>query len=230
MADLYRRPEPGAGWPDEVRARALGLYRHHGGDLAATWRDLAALCESGGPSKSTLRRWLNAAEASGEQVPEARRRDDVEAAVEARRAQLLEGRAELSAALIDRLSRPALELLAKRLEDAADDEVLVAEARERYLDAVKLERMAAEYGDDERKSAGQVTKARLADLKFAASMRVDVRDLVGVLTRSVHDHLNLEGEASDDDRRGDLVVELAIPRPDGDGDVVELAPDQEHAT
>lgn len=211
----WSKPPRGQPWPDEVTARALALYRQTGGDLAETWRQLDAQCDPKGPSKSTLRRWLDQAEDDGEDVPEARRRDQVEAAVEARRAQLLEERADLSELLVRKLAQPAVHLLANRLEEAQEDERLVVETRARMLEALAFERQVGEdMGPDARKDAAKATKAARQDLELAERRRIPVRELVGVITRAVSDHLSLEGEEREEAATGDLVVELMVPRPD----------------
>lgn len=229
----WQAPEPGKAWDDAVVDRAIDVYRQTGGSLAAVKATLDDECHPKGPSKGTIRRWL--ADVDPDTLPDPADTERTAAATEERRRRTAKARGELAELLVDRLARPAAELLAGRLAEAVEDEELIAAARERYTDALKMERQAsADFGPEARKDAAKVTKEARIDLKYAERRRPDVRELVGVLTRAVGDHLDLEGEEVEREQVvGDLVVELVgIPRPDPaatDDDAVQVQPDPEEA-
>lgn len=131
-----------------------------------------------------------------------------EAALASREGRRDLGRAELSDTLLHRLSAVAVERLLQRLGEELEGDARVGEARRALDEAVlALEALnAADDGDagdaelvkvkkELRASARQrVTDARLV-LGAYREGRIPVRELVGVLTRAVGDHLALEGQA-----------------------------------
>jgi hypothetical protein len=123
-------------------------------------------------------------------------------------------REDLSEILLDRLTRPAADLIADRLAEAKEYEEVVTAASRRFLDALKAEEMARQFEYAEQVSARKAVVVAAAELKVALGLRTDIRDLVGVATRGIADHLALEGIFLEEREAGDIVVELLVPRPD----------------
>jgi hypothetical protein len=197
-------------WPEKVREEALRLVAETKSP-AETRRRLEQMFrfEGGPPDARTIRDWRRAS--SPRQEPEKK----VQEMVEARREQMTKKREELSDLLIGRLSRPAAETIAKRLVEAEQYEDLVARASQRFLDALKAEEVArADFGEEELASARKATRQARLELSTVLELRIDVRDLVGVVTRGIADHLALEGIELEGKEVGDLIVELLVPRPD----------------
>lgn len=135
-----------------------------------------------------------------------------------------EDRTDLAELLIGKMSKVSAELLVKRLQRALEAEALVDMAAERWADCLKVERMAqAEgLGRDEVAAAKRATAEASDDLAVAHRLAIGTRDLVGILTRSVTDHLALAGIDAEERSTGEIIVELLIPEPEaGDAEVVD---------
>lgn len=167
-------------WPDDVRERALELLRVDG--LAAAHHDT-------GVSKPTLTRWARAAGIDLGAAAEQTRH-----ATTARGAQL----AEATTTRLEQIIELSTRGLVRRLEANAD----AAE-----LDEADLGEWSAELGTY--LPAGEEAAAAVRRYRHLASLE-PTRDLVGTLTRAVHDLNLLRGEATE---RGDVVVNFGIPRP-----------------
>lgn len=218
---VARTPKRGRPWPARVVKKAVErLEETRNATEAKKLLEKDFQFKPHPPARSTLIGWARKAEISLDNVDPHKR-----AATGSATAQRLENlagdRAELAAVLVRELSRPAANLIAKRLEAAVETETLVKLATDRYRDALIFEaQVRGSYGEgsDEAKGARagaekSVREAR-TDLRLALELSMDTRDLVGIVTRSVNDHLALEGLALSDKGGGDLIVELAIPRPD----------------
>lgn len=202
-------------WPDDVRARALVLLREHRNAAAARRQLAAELGEDNTPARPTLIGWAKAAGVVLDLV-EPTKAAATETATAARTELDAIRRLDLSRVLRDRLARPAAELLAARIVEAEEDEELVRIARRRFLDAAKVEEQAADLGPDAAAGARRATTAARKDLETVLELRLDTRDLVGIVTRAVVDHLRLEdglnGERDDD--RAPITVIFDIPEND----------------
>lgn len=207
-----------APYPDHIKARALELLAA-GESIAGTRKTLAA--EHPGervPASATLKAWCTAAGIDRSVRPQrgaAAGAATPEKALEARLARQAEERRDLSELILTKLSRNAADLLARRLARALEAEELVDLAAQRWADCLKLERMAVEeqMGREAVREAKAATAAASDDLAVAHRLAIGTRDLVGILTRSVVDHLALAGVDAEDRDTGDLIVELLIPEP-----------------
>lgn len=203
-------PAKAAGYTDDQKqqvrdARAAG----------ATLEDAAAVV---GCSVDTARRWCRGIAVVRTAATE-KQEEAAALARAARRETILTKRAGLSDDLLGRLSPAALELLVGRLEEQVDLAPLIAEDERRLEEAI-LGLEALSVADDAKDEATREERAVKSDLRRQArervmdarlilaahrDARIPVRDLVGVLTRAVADHLTLEGEAT--------AGELAMPVP-----------------
>lgn len=205
----------GRGWDPAIRQQALDMLAA-GASLAETRRTIEA-DHGKAPAASTLKRW--AAEAGVERAVQPQKGGDPEAALAARLARLQTDREALSEVILDRLTRPAAELIARRLEEEVNVVVpRVDAARQRLDEAVDLFKgfLDADPADAFRK--GALEQVRQARLVYEAELgrTLPIRDLVGVLTRSIADHLALEGVAAAEELEpsGAITVELVMPRGD----------------
>lgn len=203
-------------WPDEVRARALELLAEH---RNATRVREQLVAETGNPddvpARTTLIGWARRAGIVLDLV-DPNKAAAVETATAARTEADAVKRLDLSRVLRDRLARPAAELLAARIVEAEEDEELVRLARRRYLDAAKVEEQAGDLGPDAAAGARRATVAARKDLEVVLDLRLDTRDLVGIVTRAVVDHLRLEDglNGDRDDDRAPITVIFDIPESD----------------
>lgn len=211
-----KTPKHGYPWPKHVKARFLELLRDSKGNVvdARKLLDELYIFDPKAPNRSTVIDWGKAA---GIELVTRRPRDTTPA-TDARLAKLDEDRRSLSELLLGGLSRPSAELIASRLQSAVAVQETIDIARLSFTDAMKLEAQAiGDYPDPESKerkgARAAVRSARLA-LEIALESSVGVRDLVGVLTRAIADHLTLEGKGEDDEAVGDLIVEIHVPRPE----------------
>lgn len=222
-------PAPGHPWPNDVKQRALTLLREHGNATLARRALLAELGEGNAPSRSTLLGWAQAAGIPlRSALPPTERPVDTERDTGPATAMRTEldaiRRLDLSRLLRDQLARPAAELIARRLANAPEDEELVETCRRSYLDAARMERHAEEFGQDEVRAARRRTHTALLDLKVAETVRIDTRDLVGITTRAVFDHLRLEqGLDGDEDNPHAPITVVFDVEPDD-----EPAPQEVH--
>lgn len=208
-------PKRGKPWPPKVRDRALELLRQHRNATVARDALHDELPFTGtGPSRSTLVGWARAEAIDLTNVAPGKsdkQRHATGPATEARLARLEVSRQRHSEMLLEELSRPAAALLKARLDEADEVEELVDLARERYVDAVKVARQADDFGPEAVKAANAAVRDARRELELAAGFRINVRDLVGIITRSITDHLALEGIDRDEQDEGDLIVELVVP-------------------
>jgi hypothetical protein len=216
-------PARGKPWPAFLVKRAVELLTETK-SVTATRKALKAAYSFGEgdpPARSTLAKWAQNRGIELDVAPDKNARETT-AATSARLARLEEGRAELSELLLEKLSRPAVEELDRRLQEAREAEALVTAARQAYQDALTAVAMTRDLEKDSEPKArraaikeamGHVYQTR-QELAFAMDFRIGVRDLVGLLTRALGDHLALEGLDADDAEVGDLIVELNVPRPD----------------
>lgn len=210
----------GRKWSEELKARALELLDTSLGPAEIRKR-LAREFDTTPPATSTLRKW--AAEAGMKRGAAATRTSEKGGATPdelhaARLARLDVQRGGFSEAILTRLTGPSLELIAARLVDEAEViQPRIDAARVRLEEALELLDGFKDSGPDDklRQSAmREVQQSRLL-YQFEASMALPLRDLVGVLTRSIGDHLALEGMAEIPELAGAdrIVVELhGIPR------------------
>ena len=206
------KPNRGNGWPDEVKARALELLREHLNPTVAREHLIAELGPGNVPGRTTLRNWATKAGIALTNVDPGKAaatrsatmtRTELDAAA----------RIELSRAIRDRLSRPAVELLAARLAEAGEEEAIYRVARGRYLDHVAMEAHAADLGPDELTAAKAKTAFARRELLAAGDLRLSTLDLVRIATYGVRDHLKLEGadvDAAGLDR-GSITVVFDLP-------------------
>lgn len=224
---MARKPKPRT-YTAEQKAAALEVLKVDG---------LAAAARSAGASKSSVIRWARAAgldpadyaDRSTEQNAKA-----AAAAVAARRATMLEHRAGLSDRLVGELAPKAAAILLNRLDEDAEltDKVNAAtEALELAIAALEVAGTPDEDATPEQlKTFAAARKQAVAAVKDAmlvrrawADARVDVRTLVGVLTRAIGDHLNLEGDLEPlEGGAGSFTVVLTAPRPERGEAVPEL--------
>lgn len=220
----------GEKWPDDLRARALELVAE-GMSYAEVRKTIARQFDRTPPATSTLRTWVAAARVNRSARPPEKGATVEEMNVERNR-RLVEDRERLSVLILDRLSRPSAELIADRLRAEVEEvQPRIDAARVRLEQALELLDGFSDSGpDDELKKAAerQVRTARLiyeAERGFA----IPVRDLVGILTRSVADHLLLEGMADvgELDAAHAITVELVVPRADPAKALEEAVPEHE---
>lgn len=213
-----RTPANGKPWPKAVVKRALELLEETRNATEARRRLADELVfEPHPPARSTLVAWAKRGSIALDVTPGKTR--DTTAATEARLERLAQGRDALSELLLDKLSKPAAALLMRRLETAVDAEELVDVARERWADSMKLEaQVRQDFGpkSDELKSARRATYDARVDLELAKEGTLEVRDLVGILTRTLGDHLVIEGLdlEEEEDQGGNVEVTFNVPRPD----------------
>lgn len=228
-----KKPPPRRRYTDADR-QAVRDARAHGATLEEAAATIDPPC-----SVDTARRWCRGIEVVRTE-PTEKQAEAAAAARDARRAVILERRGQLSDDLLGRLSPAALALLLGRLEEQVDLAPLILEDERRLEDAIlSLEALNADDDpkdpesreeraakDQLRRSARQrVMDARLI-LAAHRDARIPVRDLVGVLTRSLADHLTLEGEAADAADRVPIPVIFTSPAPDRRTPiVVQLADD-----
>lgn len=236
-ARRWRTPPRGKPWPEQVKAKAIELLGA-GLDPVQTRDALAELCTPRGPSLNTVKGWARAAgvDVNAENVREAEEveaRRQTEAATAARLAKLQGRRQAMSEALLERLTSPSVELIADRLVEELEVRDYVQTARVGLEMALAEHRVAgevlaelqttpkAERDDgwkDQQATATEARKlarssvqdARLA-LNAVLDARIPVRDLVGIATRALADHLALEGLDADEQADGGIVVELTMP-------------------
>lgn len=208
-------PSRGHAWPDDVRARALELLTEHRNATVARDALLDELPFTGkGPSRSALVGWAKAEGIDLTNVApgkDPKQRHATGPATEERLARLEVSRQRHSEMLLEELSRPAAALLKRRLEEAEEVEELIDLARGRYVDALKVQGQAEDFGPDAVKDAAKAARQARQELELAAGFRIHVRDLVGIITRGITDHLALEGIGRDEEDEGDLIVELVVP-------------------
>lgn len=221
-------------YTDADKAKALEVLKAEG---------LTAAAKSSGASKSTVLRWARAAgldpadyaDRSTEQ-----NRQAAEASAAARRRTMLENRAKVSDLLLERLAPKSAAILADRLDEDAEltDRLRDAETKlEMAIIALEACGTPPEGADiEERKRYADARKQARAAVQDAmlirrawADSRIAIRDLVGILTRALGDHLSLEGEAAAAaaaDTDAGLVVVFTAPRPDRKrpADVITLEP------
>lgn len=212
----------GKPWPPRVRKKALELLgsTHNVTETRKLLAEAYEFVDGDPPARSTLQAWARRADI--ELDVDALKTRDTTAATEARLLRLEEGREQLSERLLEKLTRPAVDLIQGRLEEAAEVDQVINAAREVYLDALKMIPAARELEQADEANRGAVAgaweavKLAGAELKAVLGLRIEVRDLVGIVTRGLGDHLALEGLGNDEDdrTRGDLIVELSVPRPD----------------
>ncbi|WP_288797808.1 hypothetical protein [uncultured Arsenicicoccus sp.] len=202
-----KRTQPKASarkYDDGTREGALELFRD-GASLADVHRQT-------GVPKPTLTRWRQAAG-----VPNTVNAD--RARLAAATAASLAVRAEARLTMLQQLERnveSAGAILGALLEAGVEFTDAVAE-----LDPSRVE--SFRDPDSGRVSVAVDDPAATAALKRAQALTqlpVEVRDLVGIHTRGIHDLQLLKGEATE---RGAVVVEFALPRPPRpviDGEVV----------
>lgn len=219
MADK-RRPKPKARrYTAADKAAAIDVLKADG---------LTAAAKASGAAKSTVLRWAEAAgldpsafaDRSTEQNARAAR-----AAVAARRLTMTAQRVELSDTLIGSLAPKAAALIASRLDEEDRYTELILAAEERLELAVAGLLACGDPPEDAtpevRKTFAEARKgarAAVADARLILdayrTARAKLPELVGVLTRAVTDHLNLEGEAADAAQAtGSFMVTLTAPRP-----------------
>lgn len=226
-------------YTDKQVAAALDVLKEKG---------LSAAAASAGCSKSSIIRWAKAAGLDPAEYADRSTEQNAKAAaasVAARRAAMLDRRAGLSDQLLGELAPKAATILLGRLEE---DEELT-----RRLDDATTKLEAAIIGlevagsppegadKDELKRYAEARKQAVAAVRDAMLVRrawddarVDVRTLVGVLTRAIGDHLNLEGDLEDlATGAGAFTIVLTAPRPQRGGepipDVVTLEPEEADA-
>lgn len=204
---------------------------------------LSAAARSAGCSKSTVIRWARAAGLDPADYADrstAQNEAAAAASVAARRVTMLERRAELSDLLLDSLAPKAAAIIAGRLDEDAELTRRLDDATTKLEAAIMALEVAGtppkDAGTDELKRYAALRKEATAAVKDAmlvrsawSDARIDVRTLVGVLTRALGDHLALEGEAAAvaaQDNVDGLVVVFTAPRPDrkAPADVITLEP------
>lgn len=189
---------------------------------------LPAAAKFAGVSKSTVVRWARKAGITAEQYAQRTDAKNTAEATRVRRETMLRERGELSDMLRNRLGLPAARVIAQRLERVESDEELIELARGRWKDAMAVETQAADFGPDAQLQARQATARAKVDVLVAEAGTISTRDLVGILTRAVHDHLALEGDAATEAQPGEVAVVFTAPRPArGPITVVQLNPDPE---
>lgn len=169
---------------------------------------------------------------------------DTSKATEVRLARQAEARTQLSDLLLGGVTVKAAEQIAERLAEEEERKARLAEAEERldaalaWLEALTpapdpqsaaeavdeqlspLERELRDLSDKAltalRKDARSAVQTARLIVEARRGARLDVRDLVGVLTRGLADHLALEGIGADDelDPSERVIVELAVPTAD----------------
>lgn len=209
-------PSAGGGWPDDVKERALELLR--AGHPPADVRRILVTELGVNPSASTIRKWRHDANipATPGQTPPA----DPNEASAIRLARLAKDRERISEALLRRLTGPAVELIARRLEEEVTIVLPRVNAARQALDDATLN--LSLYADESPESPSRKaalaaqTKARLM-YELESGLTIPLRDLVGVTTRAIVDHLALEGlgaELEEYDATKAVTIELVMPRPD----------------
>ncbi len=178
----------GTRWPDDTRERALELIRDAG--IAAAHHELAV-------PKATLTKWARAASIDTTNPKTA-------AATAVRAAQLTEATVTRLEYVIDVASTG----LIRRLEANAD-------AGE--LDDGDLGEWSTELDRFVPPADKRTAATMMRRYQHLASLE-PTRDLIGALTRGIHDLALLRGEATE---RGTLVVNFGIPRPKRPTDVAE---------
>lgn len=208
-------------YTDEQKATALEELKANG---------LAAAARQSGAAKSTVLAWAKAAGLDPALYADRSTDQNAKAAAASaavRRTTMLANRAALADTLLGRLAPKAAELIAARLEEeatlaerlAADEERL--EAAILALDALGQPDDPADPATvDERKVKAKMREEARERVKDATMMlrahrdaRVKVPELVGVLTRSVSDHLALEGDAEQVAGAEAFTVVITSPRP-----------------
>lgn len=206
----------GRGWDPAIREAALELMAEGLGPAAVRDRLLERFDRA--PGLGTLRGWRREAgvAASDPKKAPAPSADGVAA----RLVKLGKDRELISEALLTRLTRPAVELIARRLEEEVETVLpRIEDARTRVDDAAELLASLSDAPRDGELYKGAARYLQQARLIYQAEtgLALPVRDLVGIVTRSVADHLLLEGIAADleeFDSSKSLTVELVMPRPD----------------
>lgn len=201
-----------------IKAGALAI-------LVADDGGLAKAAEYAGVSKSTVSRWAKAAGISPDQYGGEGRKQTADATA-ARMAAVVKDRGELDELLRQGLALPAARVIAQRLQRVEADEELIEVARNRWKDAMAVEAQASDFGPDAVRQASQATAKAKVDVLVAEAGTISTRDLVGILTRSVHDHLALNGEDADV-APGEVSVVFTAPRPERRPlEVVQLPPEE----
>lgn len=223
MAKRKVNRKPRAPWPKFLVDKALELLAETR-NATETRKLLSEAFDFGKgqpPARSTLQAWAKREDIAVD--VDAGKARDTTAATEARLDRLDEARMVLSERLLEKLTSPAVDQIASRLEEAQKAEELVSAAREAYQDALKMVPMTRDAMADAdpvevRKALKEVWRVvgeARAELSFAMDFRIGIRDLVGIVTRGLGDHLALEGlGVGEDETHGDLIVEHSIPRPD----------------
>lgn len=209
-------------YSDADKAEALEVLKADG---------LAAAARAVGCSKSTVIRWARAAGLDPADYADRSTTQNQQAArasVAARQAAMVDRRASLSDLILERITPRAAELLADRLDEEAEVAEQVKAAAERlelaigFLDATAEEAKALDenattrqrrFLEEQRRQARADVDDAQAILKAHRAGRLRVPDLVGVITRGIHDHLALEGEAAEVADAAGFTVVLSAPRP-----------------
>lgn len=190
---------------------------------------LPAASAASGASKSTVKRWADAAGIAPSEYAERSSEQNARAAaasVAARRTAMLERRVELSDQLVGQLAPKAAAIILTRLDEDAELTRRLDDATEKLEAAI----IALEVGGtppadatpEQLKAYAAVRKQAAAAVKDAmlvrsawSDARIDVRTLVGVLTRAIGDHLGLEGDVEElAAGAGAFTVVLTAPRPE----------------
>lgn len=209
------KPERGRGWPKEVRDRAVELLREHRNASVAREHLIAELGAGNVPARQTFAGWAKAAGIELSNVDPGKAQA-TGSATRTRTELDAEARVVLSRAIRDRLSAPAVELLAARLDEAHEEETIYRQARERYLDRVKMEAHAADLGEEEARAAKASTAFARRELLAAGDLRLSTLDLIRIATYGVRDHLKLDAAETDAGGfdRGAITVVFDLPDPE----------------
>lgn len=192
---------------------------------------LAAAARTSGASKSTVIRWARAAglnPADYANRSTAQNEAAAVAAVAARKLATIERRGRISDLLIGDLAPKAIAAIDRRLDEEAELDALVADAQTSLYNAtVALEVLSAPpdpkdpLGPEERNAiaaaridAREAVKSAALVLRTFQQARTKVPELVGVFTRSINDHLALDGDAADQAAAsGTFTLIFTAPRP-----------------
>jgi hypothetical protein len=187
-------------YTDADKTQALELYAADG---------LAAAHHATRIPRSTISGWARIAG-----IEPGRTTDKTAAATAVAAAARAAERQEVSDYVLGRLARKSAHHVETHLDRQPAAIARLDEALVDYDDAVAALRAQREL-DPTDEDATKALAARVLEARHHAATAqaacLDVRSLVGIISRGVHDHLALEGIAQVADEDGSLVVELVLP-------------------